>query len=260
MRQSHGTISNASLLINAELRKSDAILGAYLEDLRYLSRINLEAAVSSLVYLGLMVVCLILNTIRMYNYYTGGDEGVFEYPLHFVEFWATFFFSLVMTRVMMTCTSPNLLPLMAQMSVTIRAITLLNIATALVPAVLISINLPYFELPAHNIEYTNTLILTLINIFLLFGNTENGARPSLSWCKTTIVAIGLLAGALQLVLYNALPDPLGEMYGHLVEFPLEIVSAAMAYRFAMETKAKADEQAIHQMYALHDHDLSYGTL
>ena len=71
------------------LRAPEAVLGSHLTDLKNLSRINFEAAVGSLVYLALMVVCLVLNAIRTTNYYTGGDSGVFEYPLHFTEFWAT---------------------------------------------------------------------------------------------------------------------------------------------------------------------------
>lgn len=236
--------------------KSDAMLSHYLEDLKYTSRINLEAAVGSLIYLGLMVVCLILNTIRMCNYYSGGDQGVFEYPLHFAEFWSTFFFSLVMTRVMMTSTTPNFLSLMRRLSKTFRIIILLNISTALIPAVLITINLPYFEPVAHNIEYTNTMILTLINAFLLIGYTEG--KPSKF--NTTMIVIGLLAGVLQLVLYDGLPDPLGEMYGHLVEFPLEIVSAVIAFHFSMETKTKADEQTTSHLCAVGECNSNYAAV
>ena len=82
----YGTQQHAE---NPELRASEAVLGSHLTDLKSLSRINFEAAVGSLVYLALMVVCLVLNAIRTTNFYTGGDSGVFEYPLHFTEFWAT---------------------------------------------------------------------------------------------------------------------------------------------------------------------------
>ena len=142
------------------------------------------------------------------------------------------------------------------MSITIRAIILLNISTALVPAVLITIDLPYFEPAAHNIEYVNTIILTMINAYLLFGY----AKGRLSQFNQAFVVIGLIAGVLQLVLYNALGDPKGELWGHWVEFPLEIVSAAIAFHFAMETKATADAQAASYMYALHAPNDGYAAM
>ena len=88
-----------------------------------------------------------------------------------------------------------------------------DIMSTFIAAVLVTFNLDVFEVPAHEIEFSNELTLALVSIIFLRSLTRG--RDEKGVLVASMLAIG--APLFQLAVYNS-PLKYGEQYAHAVEF------------------------------------------
>ena len=197
------------------------------------SYVNFLLAMLCLVYVGINVVCLVLNS--MPHAYLESHDTVF----HRMEFWGTFMFSLV--DVLSLIYSPKPLGRICDNPFALKLFVFFNVTASLIPAILITADLEHFEVLAHEIEYTNELTMVLIDLVILFSLVNESVSPSASpRISAGMVVVSGIVCVLQLVLYNLLPDTLNERVAHYFEFVFEMFSAGTLFWFCMDNKMLAD--------------------
>lgn len=133
------------------LNSSDNVLLAYrAASLKGLSGANFVAALLSLSYCALNMTLLYANLVNAHAKSMGLVPPVDKHTFHLSEFWGTFGFALVEIFALMqtpksliaTVNSPRLL----------KIIVFLNVVFTLIPAILVTVNLEYFEVVSHELE------------------------------------------------------------------------------------------------------------
>jgi hypothetical protein len=125
---------------------------------------------------------------------------------------------------------------------------------AFIPMLLVWCNLDIFEVLAHEIEYSNELSMSFVDLVLLWSLTKQGKDNRKLKFKLVDTGSGifLVAGAvaiaiLQLFIYNGMGHTAtgglaGENLAHYCEFAFEIISALIAFWFCVDSKFVADTE------------------
>ena len=196
---------------SSSINYSTNILLAYrLQELKSVSQINLWLSIFCLIYLGINV-CLICANYVNYQYeqthkndtdYDEEDEQpVNDIVYHMTEFWATFCFAVIKylaivntPKAIITSASSSSAAGTQQRSsggkmisnpMFLRIVMFIDIVATITPAVMISFSVNTFEIPSHEIEYTNSLIMTFIDI-IIAGSLWNNSSTIFSSSKSTI--------------------------------------------------------------------------
>jgi hypothetical protein len=208
----------------------------------------LYASIGALVYVAVEITLLILHSLRVRNYVTGGNSEAWEEVFHNIEFWSAALFN-ILTGVVIGCsTSDTFHELAHRWPTLIRRAALLNIVTAFVGALLVSIDLAYFEVWSHRIEYVTMIVMIVVDYVLWLGLTSNNSINVTIFQKVCLV-LSLTVGISMNVLYNALPSPYNELTCHFLEFPTEIIAGSVVFYSAVESKRKADLEIFSLMYS-----------
>ena len=213
----------------APVNESHNVLLLYrLQQFNTKSYINFLLAIMCLVYVGINVACLVLNSMPSV---LKENQVVF----HRMEFWGTFMFSLV--DVMSLMYSPKPLGRICDNPFALKLFIFLNVTASLIPAILVTVDLAHFEFVAHNIEYGNELTMVLIDLVILFSlvNESVSQSPSTGISFGMVVVSGMVA-VLQLTLYNVA----GGHLAHFFEFVFEMFSAGTFFWFCIDNKVLAD--------------------
>jgi hypothetical protein len=237
--RSHGYVLNDS---------GNLLLQIQVAELQKYSWVNLNASIAALIFIAVESTLLILHSLRVRNFFNHGNLDVWEVVFHRMEFWSTALFNIVIGVVLLNSTSDSFHELTQKWPTLIKRLALLNIVTAFVAALLVSIDLPYFEVLSHRIEYVITLCMILIDYVLWLGLTSSNdikINPFQLVCLVLSVGVGISMN----VLYNALPAPYNEVYSHFVEFPTEIIAGSVIFYSAVESKRKADLEIFRLMYS-----------
>uniref|UniRef100_A0A7S1S7H4 Transmembrane protein n=1 Tax=Alexandrium catenella TaxID=2925 RepID=A0A7S1S7H4_ALECA len=228
---------------------AQAVSSAFVNDrllrLRSMSKMNFALAIGCLVYIGVNVVSFIINTLSEETM----DKYKLDLPFHLVEFWATFFFSLVEAYIIVF--SPRSLGEIYARPAFLKFIIFFNVVSSFVPACLVTFSLEIFEVPGHNLEYVNELALAFLDAVMAMQLSYVARRqPSLHEAQTaaagtlwTAVAIGvpLLLAVAQILIYNLMSGDSGEVWAHYLEFTFAIGSATVSFLFCMDNKFLVDQ-------------------
>jgi hypothetical protein len=115
-------------------------------------------------------------------------------------------------------------------------------------------NLEIFEMWAHEIEYSNELSMSFVDLVLLWSLTKHGKDNTKLKFRLADTGSGiyLVAGAIviaivQLLIYNGMGytstgDLAGEHLAHYCEFAFEVISALIAFWFSVDNKFVADKE------------------
>jgi hypothetical protein len=166
-----------------------------------------------------------------------------RYDFHFLEFWSNAIFNIVTGVVLYNATADKLHEETLRWPTLIKRFALLDIVTSFIAAVINTIDQPYFEPIAHNLEYVSTITMILIDNMM--WNTlavSKGVRNPVQ------LPVLLLLGGIMVVLYNTLPDPYNEFASHWIEHPMDIVGGLVVFYTSAESKRMADIALFHTMY------------
>jgi len=144
-----------------------------LQNLRAMSYASFTLAMFALLFAATNVVLVVLNAA---DHHAGCAEGrdvrrvrcasaTSELVFHRLEFWASFCFAVVTAFSLMS--TPKAVSHIYSNPTSLKLLLLLQICFALVPAMLVTVNLDLFEVPAHELEYLNELTVSFVDVVLL---------------------------------------------------------------------------------------------
>jgi len=243
---------------------------ARLSELKMKNGVNIFLAVCSLGYFAVQVVCFIINQFdnECYGYeeLTGaaaaelleeceGKTGAWgDKSFHMLEFWATFLFNIV--DILVLFFAPKNLQTIFFSPTLLKVLVFLNVCTSLISAMIITINMPVFEVWSHEIEYVDELLLATVDIIILFSlirKFRGGSRKQKFDLVTNaaIVIIALAVALAQFCIFNfsgwedgGFPtgEPIGEKRSHDLEFVFGCISSFITFWFAMDNAFEADKK------------------
>ena len=154
---------------------------------------------------------------------------------HIYEFWAGFLFACIeATSLIFT---PRALATVSKRPGLLRTVLMFDIMSTFIAAVLVTFNLDVFEVPAHEIEFSNELTLALVNIIFLRSLARGRGE------KGVLVAslLAICAPLFQLAVYNS-PLKYGEQYAHAVEFTFGAANCFVTFWFCLDNWFVAEEE------------------
>eukprot|EP00668_Euglena_longa_P010788 GGOE01013086.1.p1 GENE.GGOE01013086.1~~GGOE01013086.1.p1 ORF type:complete len:321 (-),score=118.25 GGOE01013086.1:1151-2113(-) len=212
---------------------SNVLLLFQLQRIEKLSFINLFLSCLCLVYFGICIILLILNSLNAHD----REESV--YTFHTLEFWSTFVFSLV--DVVAVMHSPRPLRNICDKPQLLKLLMSLNITVSFVPAVLITSNIERYEMIAHQIEYSNEMSMVFVDLVILFSLVKvSGLANGQSRQMLLMVVFAFACCITQFLVYNLLGEE-GEQIAHYLEFCVDMLSAGTLFWFCMDNKLLADQ-------------------
>lgn len=205
------------------------------------ARKNFNMALLCLVYTGINIVCTIINAMSQ------DFRDSHEFAFHMLEFWATFFFSVVQVYALIF--SPRSLGSIYKNPNLLKVIIFFNVAATFVPSALVAFSLESFEVLSHEMEYINELTMSFVDLVLIAAMlSRTKDRPVDSpWFTLVATLVATAVAIIQLGIYNFLggyldpPGP-GEQVAHFFEFAFEIISALISFSFCMDNKLMCDEK------------------
>ena len=241
----------------------NVILHFRLQLLRTMSDNNYLLAILTLAYIGVNMVMVILNFMNN-NDDDCGDPGfgdvyiarcgspVSDYVFHMTEFAATFGFAVIQAASLLY--TPKTMSNIYANPATLKLVLFFNIVFSLFPTLLVWANLCVFETISHEVEYSNEITMSFIDLVLLTSLLRHRqAGLSFFGGASTIMmaAISALIAMLQIFIYNLMEN--GEKLAHYCEFIFEILSALILFWFCIDNKIIADAEVDEIMYGNH-HD------
>jgi len=218
---------------------------AEVQHLRTMSNVNLVLGLCSVLYLAVNIVCIVLN-----GYDQEGPEAVISFRnFHLLEFWATFFFNIV--QVVALVFTPKSMSDLYSSPLFLKTVIFINVGVTFISALLITVNTEEFEVVSHEMEYSNELTMSLVDLVFLVSLIRNvsGAvekRRTTDFIWSVFVVVGsMLVSLVQLYIYNGMGweedgDSKGERLSHYFEFFFEAVSASITFWFVMDNRFLAE--------------------
>jgi len=199
-----------------------------LQELKFLSNINLALCILSLFYVAINIVGLDWNSK------SGAYRDASEVPMHLLEFWSTLVFALV--EVCSLVYSPKSLKTIArnQNTTVLKCVVFMNVATASTAALLYSMDPVNNEVPSHEIEYVNELCVAFVDFLFIRGlmtnlkpkHTRNDGDynydPMSDMMSQAFVTCAFMFTIVQLFVYNLLEN--GEQDSHWMEVIRSLIS------------------------------------
>jgi hypothetical protein len=249
---------------------SNIILLFRLQLLRTMAGVNFAIAIFTLIYLALNVVLIVCNamlvsdcdeahhlsapTSAIKNAHKPTSEPSIHEPqcgspisifhFHVTEFTATFVFSIVQAIALLF--TPKSSMNIYENPGTLRLVLVFAIVISAIPTLMIWINIEVFEVAAHEIEYSNEITMSFIDISLFTSvmrashksKDKDDPSPADGFTNLVIAIIALMIALFQLLIYNGMGvtedgERRGEKQAHFCEFSFEIISAGITFWFCV---------------------------
>jgi len=248
----------------------NVILLFRLQMLRTMSGVNFAISVLTLIYLALNIVLIVCNAMlvgdceefqekldlvekshgrlsepSMHEPQCGSPISIYHF--HMTEFTATFLFS-ILQAIALLFTPKSSMNIYENPSI-LRLVLVFAIVVSAIPTLMIWINIEVFEVASHEIEYSNEITMSFIDISLFTSvlrasqkaKGDDDSSPSAYGLTNLVIAVIAFAIALiQLLIYNAMGvsddgEHLGEKQAHYCEFAFEIISAFITFWFCVSS-------------------------
>jgi hypothetical protein len=251
---------------------------ARLSELKVKHIINIFLAVCALMYFAVQIVCFIINQfenecygvedlktagatldteqLELVEECEGKTAAWADKSFHMLEFWATFLFNIV--DILALLFSPKNLQTVFCSPTLLKLLVFMNICTSLISAMIITINMPLFEVWSHEIEYLDEVMLATVDIIILFSliRKVRGGGTQKQKCdvasNAVIVIVALAVALAQFCIFNFMGweyeegesfphgEPKGEKSSHDLEFLFGCISSFITFWFTMDNALEAD--------------------
>lgn len=227
-------------------------------ELIVMSQVNSILAIVAVLYISVNLICTVLNSYDNDCDPSEPDCSPATSPqlFHNLEFWATFFFNAV--DVFALSYSPKCLSNQYANPTLLKLLVLFNVGFSFLAAMLVSINLEKFEIPAHEMEYLNEITVWVFDAVILLNlmrgrshDTDGGAEYNWkSMCALAVIGVVCISqfGIYNFMGWTAAGDSKGEQLAHYFEFCFGVASAAITFWFTMDNKFSADSRLREIMY------------
>lgn len=183
-------------------------------------------------------------------------EEHYYLPFHVLEFWAVFAFTMIEAFVLL---STNTLPINGTLIQRLQiGIAFFNVLFTFIVAIIFSMDPEEYEVPAHYMEYSVQIPITIINFVFVLNSPV--AKNNASILRYRYIEIGLalvtfVVSIFQIVIYaEAIETAMeGERAAHFFEFVLESVNAAFVLWFAGLMYTKLDKDCETHYANMHDY-------
>jgi len=192
------------------------------------SCMNFALGIMCLFYVAINIITLCMNT------FTGARRDRHCYTFHLLEFWATFFFSIVSLSSFIF--SRKRLNTIHTNATLLKILLFANVVFSAVPALFVTVDLHYFDIYAHEVEYTVSILQAILDIIVFKLITKDSGGYLAPF-------IFLFMAVLQLVTYNFFEN--GEQLSHYFEFTFEICTATIMFCFCVDNKVFLDGTLCH---------------
>ena len=227
---------------------------------------NFVLAILSLAYVGVNICMSVFNYLDRNDDPCGDPEDVYTarcgspistFEFHAIEFTATFFFAVLQAFALLY--TPKSLLNIFESPIVLKAVLFFAIVVSLIPTLLVWCNVSTFEVPAHEIEYSNELTMSFVDLVLLAslvrkhssdGDVVNEPASGAASSNVIMASTALLVAVVQIVVYNS-PFPSAERNAHYLEFTFECISAIITAWFCVDNKFVADKEIHEIMYGDH---------
>jgi hypothetical protein len=178
-------------------------------------------------------------------------EEYYTLPFHLAEFWSQFLFSILEAFILVAA---DIIDVDTPAKFFQLLLVIINVILTLVAALLYTFSPLLFERPAHYIEYSAQITLTMANFVFIF---KLGDSTSLIWkrfrvAEIVVVSLLLVMAIFKLLLFiPVIPIDMGpERSSHFLEFIGEMGNALFAFVFAILLFLN-----LKRVESQHDHDL-----
>jgi hypothetical protein len=203
-----------------------------------MSTVNIVLLICCVAYMSQNFVLLCLNHVNVH-----GDPVPVQI-FHNIEFIGTFLFNVLNQFIIVYSPEKSHSPSITK---ALKWIALINVLLSSVSMMLVVIDLHVYEVPSHEAEYINNLLMAAFDVLILNGRQDMTDREK-RWSVLSSIFVILVAIA-QPCIYNGegfKPQaegggPIGEKHAHYLEFSFELLSAFISARIIYENKMKADE-------------------
>ncbi|CAJ1339887.1 unnamed protein product [Effrenium voratum] len=218
--------------ITSDCRLDGVLLQERLGRLRGMARTNLHLAICSLVYVGINICTLVMNSMD------ADFRRDHKLLFHRTEFWATFFFACLQVYALVGC--PRQLQDIFRRPFTVKCVMVLNVVATLVPAGLVTVSLDYFEVCSHEVEYSNEITMAILDMIFVYSLVKkHSLRESGLLFQFAATVLTLAIAVIQLGIYNGLGGTHGgpgEQLAHYFEFVFEGFSGFISFLFCIDCK------------------------
>jgi len=169
-------------------------------------------------------------------------EANYYLPFHLLEFWAVFCFTLLESLILIATGNVTT----EDWANTLQAgILLFNVVATLTAAIVFSMFPELYEVPAHYMEYSIQILITITDFIFIMKTTNKLDNKWFTYSKITFAVSTFLLSVFQLLIYSdTIPVPMGgERAGHFMEFSNEIANGIFALWYGS------------QMYSIYNDDL-----
>lgn len=237
------------------------LLSFRLREFRKISNVNFVISIITLWYISVNICMLILNAMDHNDDDCDDQDSIYvarcgspasTYVFHNLEFWATFIFAVVQSFAIVytpkksksTVTVPPLV---------LKLVLFFDIVSTFLSALMVALDLETFETVSHQIEYTNELTMSFVDLVLLSALLRKDSNQA-AFSSTTAAVIALLVAVIQISIYNGMGetddgDKVGEKPAHYCEFIFEILSAGVTFWYCMNNKATCDRDIEQILYS-----------
>ena len=245
-----GTCEHTRLL-NYE---TNVLVPVRIGELQLISSINVFFSMWAVINFGINVVCFVINWI-------GVEPAVSDRVFHVLEFTASFIFAVIQLLAVFYSYDRSD---MCKRPIILKTVVFVNIAGALIPMMLVILNLDMFEVASHEIEYANAFFQGLVDALMFtqiikanyelkqrgkvcthshrfessVGALSNAiallARRSQLAMNLIIAIVPALIAITMILVYNAPgfdgSEAKGEQASHFLEFAFEMISSGESLR------------------------------
>mmetsp|Transcript_35528 Transcript_35528/g.82962 ORF Transcript_35528/g.82962 Transcript_35528/m.82962 type:complete len:320 (-) Transcript_35528:41-1000(-) len=240
-------------------RDTNVLLVPYLQSLAHKAFVNQILSLGAISFAAVSIVLIILLSYPDRPCVDEKDTDCEATPrviFHNLEFWATFFFSVI--EVIAIRYSPRNSAAIYKYSNLLKFMVALNVGVALCSATLVAINLERFEFAAHQMEYSHALLAAAVDVILIAslvkddGGVVKGGNKWVAYAGFGFSALCVCAAISQLVIYNSMGKdedgvPIGETPAHFIEFSFDFMSAIILYWFCIDNAFRCDMEQLHIM-------------
>jgi hypothetical protein len=236
----HVSVSTPLLRNSHGLNTSPNVLVLYrLQDLQRVANVNLWLAFVCLFCCGVYSVLLYLNYVMNQAH----PPSITHKTFHVIEFWTTCIYAVTEAHALVT--TPKTMLTIYQNPTRLKLLLFFNVVAALIPAVLVTLDLTSFEHLAHEIEFLNEIGISFVTMVLLLSLLRKQQT------EPKALGIGILSIAIACTTF--LTYNFGsEENAHYFEFVFSLATALITFWFCMDNRFVAEMEIGQILFGQHD--------
>jgi hypothetical protein len=210
-----------------------------LQDLQRVANINLWLAFLCLFCCGVYLVLMYLN----FKMHQANPPSITPKTFHVIEFWTTCIYAVTEAHALVT--TPKTMLTIYQNPTRLKLLLFFNVVAALIPAVLVTLDLTTFEHLAHEIEFFNEIGISFVTMVLLLSLLRKQQT------EPKVLGFGILSIVIACTTFLTYNFGSKEN-AHYFEFVFSLATALITFWFCMDNRFVAEMEIGQILFGQHD--------